>query len=169
MKAIVAVDRNWGIGCRGKLLETIKEDMQFFKEKTMGKVVVMGRDTFLSLPGPKALPGRKNFVLTTRDDFMPENVTICNSIPDVVSLILDHPEEDIFIIGGASVYAQTIHLCKEAYVTKFDHEYPADCYFPNLDEKKGWKIAETERNTTTKEDGTIVNYEFVRYINTSIK
>lgn len=84
MKIIVAVDLNWGIGCDGKLLQHIPEDMKFFKEKTIGNVVVMGRETFESLPGKNPLKDRVNIVLSRDRSFKDDRLIICNSIEDTL-------------------------------------------------------------------------------------
>ena len=87
MKAIVCADINWGIGKGAGMLFHIPADLKFFKEKTMGGTVIMGRTTFLSLPGPKALPGRKNIVLTRSDGWSAENVTVCRSTDELADII----------------------------------------------------------------------------------
>ena len=81
MKLIVAVARDWGIGCDGNLLFDLPEDMSFFKKTTINKVVVMGRSTLMSFPGSKPLKDRTNIVLTRNKEFKRDDVIICNSIP----------------------------------------------------------------------------------------
>lgn len=142
MKLIVAVDQNWGIGCNGRLLAVIPADMQYFREKTLGKVVVMGRKTFESLPGKKPLQGRINIVLTRDLGLHYENVILCNSLSQLFSKLSQYASENVFIIGGESVYEQCMPYCSEAYVTKIRNVHNADTCFLNLDNKVRWKCIE---------------------------
>ena len=128
MKAIVCADINWGIGKGTGMLFHIPADLKFFKEKTMGSTVIMGRTTFLSLPGPKALPGRKNIVLTRSDGWSAENVTVCRSIDELAGIIENN--ENIFLMGGEAVYNELIDSCDEAYVTRVNADGKAEKFFP---------------------------------------
>lgn len=151
MNIIVAADRNWGIGYKGNLLTHIKEDMRFFKEKTINKAVIMGRETFLSLPGQKALSDRENFVLTTNKDFKAEGATVCSSIEEAISKAREKfNDEDIFFIGGERVYKESEKFCDTAYITKIDEEFEADRFLNNYDEKEEWFIKEEEMLKTEK-------------------
>ena len=100
MKAIVAVDLNWGIGCGGKLLQTIPEDMKFFKQKTSGKVVIMGRETFESLPGKSPLKDRINIVLSRSKSFCDDRITVCRSLEELFREIKKYHTDDVYLIGG---------------------------------------------------------------------
>lgn len=159
MKLIVAVDRHFGIGKEGALLFQIPEDLRFFKETTMGKTLVMGSNTLRSLPGSKALPGREHIVLSSDEEFAPEGVRIVRSVPDLFALLAEEkpaqktatggkteqaPADDtVFVVGGASVYAQLLPYCDTAYVTKVDTVDPeADCFFPDIDAASGWLLTE---------------------------
>lgn len=161
MKAIVAVDLNWGIGCGGRLLAHIPEDMKFFREKTLGKVVIMGRETFESLPGKAPLKDRINIVLSRSESFKDDRLIICRSMDEVFDSIRSYSKDDIFIIGGEAVYKQFLPYCFEAYVTKIRNSYIADKYFPNLDEIKKWEIAQ---ESDTKEYNQI-QFKFLKYVN----
>lgn len=161
MKAIVAVDNNWGIGCKGKLLKCIPEDMKFFKEMTTGKVVVMGRATLESFPGKNPLKDRINIVLSKNESFNDNRVIVCRSIDEVFDKIKKYSTDDVFIIGGELVYDQFLSYCKEAYVTKIQSAYPADTYFPNLDKEKAWELIS---ESDSKEHGNI-KYKFLKYVN----
>lgn len=138
MKAIVVVDKNWAIGKDNSLLAHLPGDLRFFKEKTLGKIIVMGRQTLESFPGGKPLSGRTNIVLTSNKDY-PATCEICCSTEGVFKCIEGH-DEDVFIVGGEQVYRQFILCCDTAYVTKIDAEFDADKYFPNLDEDEGWVL-----------------------------
>jgi dihydrofolate reductase len=119
MNLIVAADENWGIGRDGALLARIPEDMAFFREKTLGKAVVMGRATLVSLPGRRPLEGRINIVMSRDPGFRVGGALVCSSVGDVARVAGMCAPGDVFVIGGQSVYEQLLHLCSTAYVTKF--------------------------------------------------
>lgn len=144
MKLIVAVDRNWGIGWKGKLLAVIPADMQYFRNKTWGKVIVMGRRTFESLPGKQPLPGRTTIVLTANEKSYRHEVIPCCSLDHLFSALSHYAANDIFIIGGQRVYEQCMPYCSEAYVTKIGTAQQADTFFPNLDSRGDWECIEDE-------------------------
>lgn len=154
MKVIVAVDQYWGIGCNGELLEMIPADMKDFKEKTMGKVVVMGRGTFESLPGRRPLQGRTNIVLTKSVHLDCEGIIICSSLAEMFSTLYRYNNDDIYIIGGESIYQQCMQYCSEAYITKIEKEYKANKHFPNLDDRPEWKCIE---------DGPLQHYKDIPF------
>ncbi len=159
MNAIVAVDLNWGIGCNGELLQRIPEDMKFFKDKTIGKVVVMGRETFKSLPNKAPLKDRVNIVLSRNELFNDDRLIICNSINETLDQLKKYNENDIFIIGGEMIYEQFLSYCKEIYVTKIKNKYLADKYFPNLDEDQNWVMVESSEDKEYRGIG----YNFEKY------
>lgn len=165
MKAIVATYLNGGIGCDGKMQHNIPEDMNFFRKKTKGKVVVMGRKTFESFPGKSPLKNRINVVLTKNKSYKDDRVVICNSIDETLEELKKHEENDIFIIGGEAIYRQFLPFCSEIYVTKIRYNYPADKFFPNLDDDINWKITKTSKD---KEDKGI-QFNFVTYKNINYK
>ena len=169
MKAIVAVDENWGIGLNNKLLFHFPKDMKFFKALTTGKVVVMGRETFLSLPNQQPLTGRTNVVLTTDQNFKRDGVIVCHRIEDVIELLVDYKSDDIFIIGGASVYEQMLHLCSDVYVTKVKATKDADRLFPNLDNLEHWALKEVLTVADDVYEGEQYQLIFCHYINETCK
>ncbi|MBQ8589404.1 MAG: dihydrofolate reductase [Firmicutes bacterium] len=168
MKAIVIVDKNWAIGRDGGLLVHLPGDLKYFKEKTMGHTMVMGRTTVEGLPKKKALPGRTTLVLTrkpqkelTAEDgtcIYGDNARICASVEDLERILGNLRENDDFVAGGASVYEQLLPYCDEALVTVMEQEFPADRYFPNLPEL-GWELASESEPLT--ENG--VTYRFCVY------
>lgn len=164
MKAIVAVDLNWGIGCGGKLLQSIPEDMKFFKEKTIGNVVVMGRETFESLPGKKTLKDRVNIVLSRSESFNDDGLIVCNSIDETLKELQKYENDKIFIIGGETVYKQFLPYCNELYVTKIQNTYEADRFFPNIDIMSNWDLI---KESEVKEYNNI-RYVFSTYVNNSL-
>jgi dihydrofolate reductase len=134
MKALVAVDLDWGIGYQGDLLKRIPEDMKFFKSMTLGKVVIMGRATFDSLPGKKPLKDRINIVLSKNHNYENGEIIVCHSVEELLREIQKYNSDDVFIIGGETIYSQLLPLCTNAYITKIKNRYPADKYFANIDE-----------------------------------
>src|SRR5690554_4001268 len=141
MRAIVVVDKNWGIGRKGGLLFRLPKDLAYFKEHTLGKVVVMGHNTLLSLPSSKPLPNRKTIVVTQ----IFESTDTFDAVYDLDQLFLElakYPADDVFIAGGAMLYHSTLDYCTEAFVTKVDAEASAEHYFPNLDKLATWSCAE---------------------------
>lgn len=164
MKAIVAVDLNWGIGYKGSLLLRIPDDMKFFKEMTLGKVVIMGRETFESLPGKKPLKDRINIVLSRKECYGDDNLTMCHSIDEVFREIKKYKTEDIFVIGGESVYIQLLPFCTEAYTTKIENKYKADKFFTDLDKEDSWERVPTSDLHVYKD----IDYRFEKYINRKI-
>jgi len=147
MNIIAATDNHWGIGKDGELLYRIPEDMRFFREKTLGKVVVMGHSTFQSLPGARPLSDRINVVLTRRDDLKiagcrvvsGDNSNIYRKLSETLRI---YPTEDVFIIGGGKIYSLLLDHCRYAYVTKIHADGKADVFLPNLDMMKNWSLAE---------------------------
>lgn len=159
MNLIVAVDKNWAIGCGNKLLVSIPQDMKFFRETTMGKVVVMGRKTLESFPGGQPLKKRTNIVITSDKNYNVKDAIVVHSIEEALEELKNYNKEDVYVIGGESIYRQMLPYCTLAHVTKINHAYEADTYFPNLDEMEDWEV------TGVSEEQTYFNleYEFVRY------
>ncbi len=142
MNLIVAVDRNWAIGKDNGLLESIPEDMKFFRETTTGNVVVMGRKTLESFPGGRPLKNRTNIVLTNNRTFEKEGAIIVHSTDELDEVLAQFASDRIYVIGGASIYRLLLNRCDTAYITKIHRSYEADTWFPNLDEKPEWELAE---------------------------
>ncbi len=139
MKLIVNVDNNWAIGMGDSLINHIPADMKFFKEKTTGNVVVMGRSTFLTFPGPRALPNRVNIVLTSDKSWKCDDVIVCHSLEELDEQLKRYDTNTVYCIGGSSVYEQLLPYCDTAYVTKVNTAKPADKFFPNLDKMPEWE------------------------------
>lgn len=160
MNMIVAVDSNWAIGHKGKLLVSIPEDKQFFRRETTGKVVVMGRKTLESFPNGLPLKNRVNVVITKDKEYNVKDAIICHSIEEALEVLKQYNDEDIYVIGGESVYRQFLPYCSVAHVTKINYSYDADTYFPNLDEMDEWTIEESSDERTYFD----LEYEFVKYV-----
>jgi dihydrofolate reductase len=160
MNLIVAVDKNWGIGCQNRLLVSIPEDMKFFRSETGGKVVVMGRKTLESFPGGQPLKNRTNIVLTKNPSYQVKGAIVLHSTEAVLEELKKYPTEDIYIIGGESIYREFLPYCDVAHVTYIDHAYEADAYFPNIDEMPDWKLTgESEEKTYFDLEFTFRRYE----------
>lgn len=159
MNLIVAVDKNWAIGNQNKLLVSIPADMKFFRETTMNKVVVMGRKTLESFPNGMPLKKRTNIVLTRDKNYQVKDAIVLHTVEEVLEELKKYNEEDIYIIGGESIYRQFLPYCKVAHVTKVNHAYEADTYFSNLDEKDEWVVTGVSEEQTYFD----LEYEFVRY------
>ena len=159
MKAIVNVDKNWGIGLGDALINRIPADMKFFKAKTTGNVVVMGRSTFMTFPGPRALPDRVNIVLTTDKNWSAPDVIVCHSLEELQEKLEGYDTDTVYVIGGMSVYNQLVPLCDTACVTKVETAKPADKFFPDLDADSSWRVTEEGE----EQDHNGVKFRFVTY------
>ena len=148
MNLIVNVDSNWAIGYRGKLLVSIPEDMKFFRSETTGKVVVLGRKTLDTFPGGQPLKNRTNIILTRNPNDQVKGAIICHSVEEVLEELKKYNSEDVYIIGGDSIYKEFLPYCDVAHVTRTDHVYDADAWFPNLEEDPAWVLTgESEEKT----------------------
>lgn len=159
MNMIVAVDEHWGIGNKNELLIRIPADMKLFREETTGKIVVLGRKTLETFPGGLPLKNRKNIILSSKKDFQVKDAQVVHSLEELLEELKNYEEEEIYIIGGESVYRMMLDYCKKIHVTKIDRTYAADAFFPNLDEKKEWKVT-VESEEQSYFDTT---YRFVQY------
>lgn len=150
MNIIVAVDKKWGIGNKGKLLVSIPRDKKLFREETTGKVIIMGHNTLLSLPGSQPLAGRKNIVLSRDKSLSIKGATVLNSVDACIDYLRKNniKDNDVFVIGGESVYNDFLPYCDVAHITYIDYEYEADRHFLNLDISNEWSLVlETEEET----------------------
>lgn len=159
MNAIVAVDSNWAIGNKGQLLVSIPADHKMFREETTGKVVVLGRKTMDTFPGRKPLPNRMNIILSSNENYKVDGALVVHSIEELLEELKKYDSNDIYIIGGDSVYRQMLDLCDTIHVTKVEREYEADAYFPNLDEMENWHVTASSDEQTYFD----ITYEFLKY------
>lgn len=161
MKLIVAVDKEWGIGNKGDLLARIRADLLNFRDLTTGKTVILGSNTLATFPGGKALKNRTNIVLHPSEEYHPENTTVAHSIDELLEIVKAYDTNDVFVIGGASVYRQMLPYCDTAYVTKFDKSFEKDVYFPSLDEDSEWELVCTgEKQISDPEKDSEADLEF---------
>lgn len=140
MNAIVAVDNNWAIGNKGQLLISIPADHKMFRQETLGKVVVLGRKTMDTFPGKQPLPGRTNIILTTDPEYKAGDAIVVHSIDELLETLKSYNTEDVYIIGGDSVYKQMLPYVDTVHVTKVERDFEADAFFPNLDKDGDWMI-----------------------------
>lgn len=159
MNLIAAVDENWAIGNQNELLVRIPADQKFFRETTTGKVVVMGRKTLESFPNGLPLKNRTNIVLTHDPDYRVKDAVVVHSMEELHEELVKYASEDIYVIGGETVYRQLLDECDVAHITKISFAYDADAYFPNLDEMPEWRIAADSEEQTYFD----LEYFFYRY------
>ncbi len=158
MKLIVAVSKSWGIGKDNRLLFSIPADMKFFRDTTKGHTVVMGRKTLESLPGGKPLKNRRNIVLSTSID-SGNGIEAVRNVNELLKLV-GKDTENVFIIGGESVYRELLPFADTAFVTKVDAENEADCFMPDLDSDKNWVLS--EKSNDYFENG--LTFRFCTYV-----
>ena len=159
MNLIVAVDNNWAIGNKNELLIRIPNDHKHFREETTGKVVVLGRKTLETFPQGLPLKNRTNIILSRDENYKVKDAIVVHSVEELLEELKNYPDEDIYIIGGESIYRQMLPYCNVAHVTKIDHEYEADTYFPNLDKDEDWEITADSDEQTYFD----IAYEFLKY------
>ena len=159
MNAIAAVDANWAIGNKNRLLTSIPADMKFFREKTMGHVVVMGRKTLESFPNGLPLKNRVNIVLTANRSYKVKDAVIVHTKEELLEELKKYDSNELYVIGGGSIYEMLIPYCDTAYITKIDHAYAADTYFPNLDQMDDWEMTEVSEGQTCFD----LEYVFAKY------
>lgn len=159
MNLIAAVDRNWAIGNKGQLLVRIPNDHKMFRQETLDKVVVYGRKTLETFPLSQPLDRRVNIILSTNQDLQVRNAQVVHSVEELLQACKAYDSDDIYVIGGASVYSQLLPYCDTAHITKIDYAYEADAFFPNLDQDPDWEItADSEEQTYFD-----IEYRFVKY------
>ena len=154
MKLIAAVSLDWGIGKDNRLLFDIPCDMRFFREKTSGKTVILGRKNLESFPGGKPLKNRTNIVLTKDERFEAEGAVVLRSVDEVLDFCKD--KNDVFVIGGESIYRQFEKYCDTAYITKVFESVPCDKYMPNLDESPDWAVS--EKSEKIEDNGHLISF-----------
>lgn len=159
MNMIVTVDNNWAIGSKGGLLVRIPNDHKNFRQETAGKVVILGRKTLETFPQGMPLQNRTNIILSTNPDYKVKDAIVVHSKEELFKELSKYQDDEIYIIGGESVYRMMLPYCDVAHVTKIDHIYEADAYFPNLDEMDEWEITNDSEEQTYFD----IAYQFVKY------
>ncbi|MBO4291424.1 MAG: dihydrofolate reductase [Lachnospiraceae bacterium] len=159
MNIIVAADSHWAIGNRNKLLVSIPNDRKHFREETAGKVVVFGRKTLETFPQSQPLQNRTNIILSSNRNFQVKGALTVHSVEELLEQLKQYRDEDIYVIGGSSVYRQMLPYCNVVHVTKIDHIYEADAFFPDLDKDPQWKLTEDSDEQTYFD----LAYQFLKY------
>ena len=161
MQAIVAVDRNWGIGYKGSLLVSIPNDHKMFRQETKGKTIIYGRKTLETFPMAQPLDQRRNVILSGNPAYTVRGAEVVHSIEELGAV--EGRGSGQPVIGGASVYKELLPYCDTIHVTMVDYAYEADAYFPNLDADPEWeKTMEGEEQTYFDIPYTFVKYERVK-------
>lgn len=159
MKLILAADKNWAIGNKGELLCHLPGDLKFFKEKTTGKTVVMGRGTLESLPGKKPLPKRENIVISSNPDYVVEGATVVHSHEELFEYLKGKDSDEVMVMGGGRVYKDLLPYCDTCYITKIYESFGADTWFVNLDQMPEFEVA--WESDLQEENG--IEYRFFEY------
>ena len=161
LSIIVAVSDNNVIGRNNDLPWHLPADLKYFKEKTMGHCVVMGRKNFESIPERfRPLPGRTNIVITRQPDYQPSGVLVAHSIDDAVEMAKRQGETECFITGGGEIFRQSVHLCDKIYLTRIHHDFEGDVFFPEIN-WKDWK--EVSRKDIPHDEKNKYPFSFLIY------
>lgn len=162
MRAILHADKKWGIGKNNGLMFKIPADMQFFKNTTIGNVVVMGSNTLKSFPGGKPLKDRLNIVLYP-DGEDREDCLIVRSLDELFTEIKKHDPQKVFVVGGMMMYKTLLPYCTDVLVTKVDAVGDADAFFENLDENKNFVLVSESKPEVT--NGYTVKFTVYKNLN----
>ena len=171
MNIIVNADKNWAIGKNNSLLVRIPADMKYFRQMTEGNIVVMGRKTLESFPQGRPLANRVNIVISHNPDYQVKDAIVVHSVVEKLCRILGTAlaniasivDPEVFVIGGESIYRAMLPYCNIAYVTRTDHVYEADTWFPDLEKDPDWqKTAETDEQTYFDLEYVFAKYERIK-------
>lgn len=163
MKLIAAVDKNWAIGYKGQLLVSIRADQINFKKHTINKTVILGRKTLDTFPNGLPLPQRRNIILSTKKDYQVKGAEVVHSVEELMELVSTVDTDELYVIGGASIYRLLLPWCDEAIITKIDYSYQADSFIPNLDEDADWECVEESEEMTCFD----IEYKYCKYVRKS--
>lgn len=166
MIAIVAVDQDYAIGYKGRMLFHLPEDLKYFARMTKSKALVMGRATLASLPGGRPLPGRPHIIFSRNESFAVPGHTVIHSPHQLAEAIAPYASDQVCLAGGGQLYDLLIDCCEAAYVTRVQARAgQADSWFPNLDTRPGWRLA--EESPVAEDHGFL--YTHCRYENAAVK
>lgn len=154
---IAAVAENNTIGNNNALIWHLKEDMKYFKEKTSGHHIIMGRKTFESISGGKPLPNRTSIIITHDKNYASDGIIVCHSLKEAIDKCVN--EKEVFIIGGGQIYKEAINICDKLYITKIHKDFEGDVKFPEIDKNK-WEISICDNHYSEKNH---FNYTFLTY------
>ena len=164
MILIAAVNNSWGIGKDNDLLYHIPSDMKFFREKTKGNIIVIGRKTLESFPNGEPLKLRDNVVLTQNPSYKKDGAIVFNTVDEVLEYIDRHKDKEAYLCGGAQIYSLLLPCCEKAYITKINDDKQADSFIPNLDKADDWVLSNESEGFS--ENG--YDFKFLTYVNTKI-
>ncbi len=158
---IVAVSENNVIGKDNDLIWRLPKDMKFFKEKTLGHFVLMGRKNFESIPEKfRPLPDRVNIVVTRGDMKSDGNLHVVDDIQKGIDFAFNGGEDELFIIGGGEIYRQSLEIADKIYLTRVHSEFEGDTFFPEIDEEKWLLLSQVHHKADDKHahDFTFMEY-----------
>ena len=158
MNAIVCADREFAIGKDGGMLFHLPEDLKYFSRMTRGK-------TLVSFPGGRPLKDRRNIVFSRNPDYVLEGAAVVHSYRELDHAIAGLPQDEVMLLGGESLYRSLIDCCEKAYVTRVQAAAPADRWFPNLDQKSGWRL---DRCSEELEQNGL-RFQYCEYVNLAVK
>lgn len=161
MNCIVNVTEDWGIGRENQLIAPISADLKRFRRLTSGKVVILGRKTLSTFPNGAPLKNRVNLVLSSDQALAINGATVAHNLQELFAQCRQYPEDDLCVIGGASIYELLLPYCEKALVTKTFSRPQADRFFPDLDALENWSIAHASEQM--EEDG--VFFQYLDYVN----
>jgi len=156
LSLIVAVAKNNVIGGNNKLLWHLPADLKHFKALTMDHTIIMGRKTYESIGKP--LPGRKNIIISRQEDYSAEGCIVLTNLQAAVDLC--KKEGEVFIIGGAEIFKQSMHAADKIYITRIDHYFDGDTYFPNMNFSE-WKMVKYLKHHADEKNK--YEYSFAEY------
>ena len=163
MNMIVAADANWAIGNKGQLLVRIPADHRMFRQETLNKVVIYGRKTLETFPMGRPLEQRVNIILSRNPGLQVKDAVVVHDVEEAVKAASEYDPEDVYVIGGESIYRQMLPYCDVCHVTRIDRAFEADAYFPDLDSDPEWTVtADSEEQTYFDLTYRFVKYERVR-------
>lgn len=152
---VAAIAQNYAIGLNNQLIWHLPDDLQFFKKTTLNASIIMGRKTFDSIG--KALPKRTNIIISSNPDF---NAPACIVVQNLKDAIAKADSNEVFIVGGASIYEQSMPIADKLYITHVHHTFRADTFFPVIDPKI-WKVTSSEDHF--KDEKHAYDFSFVTY------
>lgn len=156
VSAIVAVAENQVIGIDNQMPWHLPTDLKYFKRKTLGHHIIMGRKNFQSIGHP--LPGRTNIVISRNPYFTASNCLVAHSIEEALEIALENGETEAFIIGGGNVYSQSMPLLDRIYLTRIDYEPEGDVFFPEL-KKETWELVSEEAHQPDDRNPYAYNFQ----------
>jgi dihydrofolate reductase len=151
---IAAMSRNRAIGIDNGLPWRLPADQRYFKAKTMGHTLIMGRKTFESI-GQRPLPGRKTIVVSRRPDYAPPGVEVAYSLDEA---LMQAEGDEVFVAGGEKLFREALSRADRLYLTRIERDFPGDTFFPELDES-AWRLVDRERYEPTAETPFAYSFE----------